>query len=278
MLDVPLAHLAANTAAFLALFDASEAWQAGDSQHALAITDRFAAHIERWPNAPRNDATLSLFFIYLSLGRLRQAEALTEDARGWASEEVRHQQQGRVLAMRGDRQALVAYLERHFTTPEKANFVASNLLDAGLLTMARRVVDYHRQRRNDEALNWYGGQLALVEGRVGEAIQLLTKAAKYFPSASNQGLKIARQLADAHVAQGRVDIGIKILEDATRQRIDLAHGWEWLRTRDRLSDLHLHAGRHADAAAVDRELTTLLAVADDDHVVKRRVAARAALR
>jgi tetratricopeptide (TPR) repeat protein len=277
-LNVPLGHLAAHTAAFLALFDASEAWQAGDAVRALAIADRFAADTARLPSDHQVRAKLPLFFIYLSLGRLRQAEALTDDTRAWIGDAVRHQQRGRVLAMRGDREVLAAYLDRHFKTPEEANFVASNLMDAGLLDMARRVIDYHRRRRNDPPVDWYAGQLALVEGRFAEAEALLTRAATQFPPANNQGLKIARQLADAHVGQGRPDTAIRLLEEATRQRVDLAHGWEWLRARDRLAELYRQTGRLADADAVDRELATLLAVADDDHVVKRRIAARAAQR
>jgi tetratricopeptide (TPR) repeat protein len=277
-LDVPLAHLAAHTAAFLALFEASEAWQAGDSVRALSIADRFAAETSRLPNEHQTRAKLPLFFIYLSLGRLQQAQALTEDARAWVSDPVRNQQRGRVLAMRGDRKALATFLERQFRTPDEASIVVSNMIDAGLLHMARQVIDYHRRHRNEVPLNWYRGQLALAEGRFDEAIPLLTVAAGYFARPSNQGLKIARQLADAHIGQGRVDTAIGLLEDATHQRIDLAHGWEWLRARDRLYELYRQAGRHDEADAVDRELTSLLAIADDDHVVKRRLVARAAAR
>jgi hypothetical protein len=51
-------------------------------------------------------------------------------------------------------------------------------------------------------------------------------------------------------------------------------GFEWLRVRDQLADLYRRAGRNADARAVDSELLMLLAVADDDHPTKRRLASR----
>jgi predicted Zn-dependent protease len=152
--------------------------------------------------------------------------------------------------------------------------VASNLMDAGLLPFAREVIAYLRRHRHQQAYEWYEGQLALAEGHIDDAIRLLTVAAKQFPEMNNQGLKIARQLADAHHAAGHLDQAIRLLEDATRQRGELTHGWEWLRTRDRLSELYRVAGRDVEADAVDRELATLLAVADDDHFIKRRLVER----
>jgi hypothetical protein len=47
--------------------------------------------------------------------------------------------------------------------------------------------------------------------------------------------------------------------------------YDWLTLRDRLSQPYRQAGRHAEADAVDSELPALLAVADDDHPIKRRV-------
>jgi predicted Zn-dependent protease len=166
---------------------------------------------------------------------------------------------------------LASFLSEHFRTAEEASSVASNLMDAGLLPLAREVVAYHRRRRApvDE---WYAGQLALAEGRIDEAIRRLTIASKLFPGTSSQGLKIARQLADAHHAAGRLDQAVRLLENATRHPVELIHGWEWLRTRDRLSELYRLAGRSVEAEAVDRQLATLLAVADDDHFIKRRLA------
>ena len=90
---------------------------------------------------------------------------------------------------------------------------------------------------------------------------------------NNQGLKIARQLADAHHASGRLDYAVQLLEQATGLRGELAHGWEWLRARDRLAALYRETGRISDAENVDRELSALLVVADEDHGIKRRLAA-----
>jgi predicted Zn-dependent protease len=145
-------------------------------------------------------------------------------------------------------------------------------MDAGLVPLAREVVANHRRQRREHVYEWYEGQLALAEGRVDEAIRRLMSASKLFPERTNQGLKIARQLADAHHAAGRLDQAVRLLENATRHPVELIHAWEWLRTRDRLSELYRLAGRSVEAEAVDRQLATLLAVADDDHFIKRRLA------
>jgi hypothetical protein len=92
------------------------------------------------------------------------------------------------------------------------------------------------------------------------------------PASGNQGLKIARQLADAHRGQGHLDKAVTLLEDATRRRSELTHAWEWLRARDRLAELYRDAGRLSDAERVERELMVLLSVADEDHGIKRRLA------
>jgi hypothetical protein len=49
-------------------------------------------------------------------------------------------------------------------------------------------------------------------------------------------------------------------------------GFEWLKVREQLSRLYRDTGRDADAAAIDGELAQLLAVADEDHPIKRRLA------
>ncbi|MGQ0735844.1 MAG: tetratricopeptide repeat protein [Acidobacteriota bacterium] len=273
-LRVPLTHYGPSAAVWLSLYDANEAWLSDDLRKALDIADAFEPEARKLSPDLTDHATAQLFLVYLSLGRLQQAERLIHTWPSWVEPIVRDQQQGRVLALRGDQRKLAHFLSQRFRSAESARFVGSNLIDAGLLEAARRVIAYHQQHGNRQAYEWYSGQLALAEGRVEEAIRRLTVAAGLFPSMTNQGLKIARQLADAHHAAGHPDEAIRILQRATRQRSELAHGWEWLRARDRLSALYTQAGRRAEADAVDHELSVLLSVADDDHVGRGRLAER----
>jgi hypothetical protein len=271
-LRVPLTHLAPSPAVWLALFDAEEAWQMGDPARALAVADQFAARRRDLPQAFQGQATAQLFFLYLSLGRLQQADGMLESMAASVDTVFRDQQRGRLIAMRADRRALATFLGARFRSTEQAQFVGSNLIDAGLLQMARAVISYHKQHRNLLPYDWYAGQLALVEGPHDEAVRRLTSASMLLPASGNQGLKIARQLADAHRGQGHLDKAVTLLEDATRRRSELTHAWEWLRARDRLAELYRDAGRLSDAERVERELMVLLSVADEDHGIKRRLA------
>jgi tetratricopeptide (TPR) repeat protein len=273
-LRVPPTHYAPDLAIWLALFEANEAWLTNDAPRALAVADRFAGEAPRLSDELRELTAVHLFFIYLSLGRLQQANAVVDDLPAYMGQEGRDQQRGRVLALRGNRQALAAFLSQRFPTAERAQGVGSNLIDAGLFEIARGVIDYHRRQDNKPPFEWYSGQLALVEGRIDEAIRRLTTASTLFPARNNQGLKIARQLADAHQAAGRHEEALRLLEESTRQRNDLRDGWEWVRSRERLADIYRHAGRASDAQKLDRELAALLAVADDDHATKRRLVER----
>lgn len=273
-LGVPLTHYQPDAAVWLALFDANEAWWKGEPRRAMTIADAFAADVPSLSAELRERAAMYLFFTYLSLGQLRQADEMLNTMPSWVDAAVLNQQRGRVIAMRGDRRALAAFFTAHFRTVSEASSVASNLMDAGLLPLARNVIAYHRRQRREQAYEWYEGQLALAEGRIGDAITGLTRASTMYPASSSQGLKIARQLAEAHHAAGHPDRAVRLLEDATRQRSELIHGWEWLRTRNRLGELYRLAGRAVEADAVDRELATLLAVADDDHFITRRLVAR----
>jgi tetratricopeptide (TPR) repeat protein len=277
-LQVPFHSMNPGAAVWLALFDAEDAWRQGDPQRALAVVDGFAAGLPRLSGDVRIQATNQLFFSYLSLGRLRMADAMIDAMPASVPLTVRDQQRGRVLAMRGNRDALAAFFTDRFRTVEDARFVASNMMDAGLIDMPRRVVAYHRERREAQGADWYAGQLALVEGRYEDAIRQLDTVAALYPRNNNQGLKIARQIADAHHAAGRLDESIRLLDEATRQRSELVHGWEWLRGRDRLAALYREAGRNEEAQAIDRELAALLAVSDDDHAIMRRLAGAASVR
>ena len=272
-LDVPPAHMTETIAVWLALFDANEAWLANDVRRALAVADEFASNVQQLSSHYQQRAAVDLSFVYLSLGRLQQSEHIVAQGPTWLPETVRDQHRGRVIALRGNQQALAAFLSNRFRTPEEASFVASNLMDAGLLDMGRKVIEYHRRHRN-AVTESYEGQLALAEGRIDEAMRKLSVAAQLFAPMNNQGLKIARQRADASHAAGRVDEAIRILEESTRQRSELVFAWEWLRSRDRLSELYRAASRMGDADACDRELAALVAVADDDHFIRRRLTAR----
>jgi hypothetical protein len=88
-------------------------------------------------------------------------------------------------------------------------------------------------------------------------------------------LHAVHALARAYAATGRTNDAIALLEHATesgRACGGLAAVLAWFDARSDLIDLYNSAGRAADARRVHGELTRLLEFADDNHIVKRRLA------
>jgi hypothetical protein len=89
-------------------------------------------------------------------------------------------------------------------------------------------------------------------------------------------LWISEFTADAWLRKGDIEPAIIALESSTRQRAATTFGASsaalWMRTRARLADLYRKAGRVTEAEAIEEHLRRLLAVADDDHPLKMRLA------
>ena len=121
------------------------------------------------------------------------------------------------------------------------------------------------------------GKVALAEGRVDDAVTSLTLLTQERVPGMFRPMGT---LAEAWTTKGNLTEAIRVLEDASRQRtasvsnsFDGAH--EWLRIRARLAELYRQTDRAADARIIEQELLNLLAAADDDHPLKRRLIANA---
>ena len=177
-----------------------------------------------------------------------------------------------ILDQREDMAALRRLLDARFQNPQSDMSVGSFLIDAGQLDRARRAVASFPRLH-------YQGQLELAEGRVTEAIRTLDLAMSR-PNAlgDHNQFRVARKLAQALQRAGHIDRAIQVLETASNARSEAAAGpstgFEWLRVREQLANLYRQVGRIEDARAVESELLTLLAVADDDHPIKRRLTNR----
>jgi tetratricopeptide (TPR) repeat protein len=167
-----------------------------------------------------------------------------------------------------DVKALRRLLDTRFENPDSDLNLGSFLIDAGRLDRARRAVT------NFPRLG-YQGQLALAEGRINDAIRILELAHARPASLGDPNQpRSARKLAEALQRIGRMDQAIQVLETESSNRGETTSGFEWLRAMAELADLYGLAGRGDDARKVDSELMTLLAVADDDHPIKRRLTSR----
>jgi tetratricopeptide (TPR) repeat protein len=262
-LGLPLNQLRPIHAAWMATYPSLRAWLQDDMQGTLEATDRLAAVAGSMP--PRMQRELELYLVswYLTLGCLDRAEQLLSVSTG----EQRDFHLAIVKAQEADTSGLATHLLDRFADPVQARRVGSLWIDAGLLDRAREVTSANPAPA-------YVGQLALAEGRYEFAIRAFRDDLRRDLRFGSPGTgRVTRKLADALIAVGLADEAIGVLNGVSRWRSATGppSAYEWLRVRDRLAVLYRDLGRVAEAEAVESELLTHLAVADDDHPIKRRL-------
>ena len=266
-LDPGESDLSAFQLAWLKMLDAQFAWVANDVQSAAAAADRVRLTLAHVTAASRQQLGFHLVSFYITLGRLQDAAAIVElvpSDQEWL--------RAVVLSMYDDPARLRKLLQARFQDSALAERVGSFWIDAGLLTKARAVITRF------PSLN-YQGQLALAEGDRAEAIRLLSLAMSQPGGDGNPGqFRAARKLAEALVQNGEIERAVEILETQSARRNETlsgaSSGYEWLRVRAQLAKVYRLDGRVADAEAVEAQLETLLATADEDHPIKRFLRAR----
>jgi hypothetical protein len=121
------------------------------------------------------------------------------------------------------------------------------------------------------------GKLAHAEGHSREAIAVLEGPADGLEPwrGTHQWADTVMALAAARAAVGDGAHASALLEDATKDWTEYPEEWAYtyLGLRDRLARLYRDAGRLSDADRTDAELRVLLAVADEDHPIRRRLTA-----
>lgn len=259
--------------AWMRLFAALEAWLRNDAAAALAVTDAVAAEFDRLPGTTRPVFAQQLTYIYLLLGRLDAAERFAISIEQPAPRKFALL---RIAMSRGDLARLSEVLAREYPRLEDAAPVASVLVMSGQLATARLAVTLLRKRpdRGNTFAGFVEGQIALAEGRAGEAVALIEGHGARAPVAT--GHFNAEVMARAIAARGDHGRAIAVLESFShpREKLVAAPGVlasDWLSMRDSLARLYRDVGRHEEADAVEAELRALLAVADDDHPIKRRL-------
>ena len=148
---------------------------------------------------------------------------------------------------------------------------------AGQFARAERVIA-ERQRRglgNWQSFDESYGQLRVLQGRYAEGVALLEWFTLPEPRPKYRAYELA---ALGKWRLGDVTGATQILEPIDRDRfLAVAGPWavsSWLRCRLLLADIYRDIGREADAIAIEQELRGLLALADQDHPVSRRLSER----
>jgi tetratricopeptide (TPR) repeat protein len=255
------------------LNDAEQAWLRRDARTASLLVEKVLSESESLAEAGRRGIASGAARAYLTLGQLARAESLVPRAHLPAQPNLL----ATILLGREDQAALRKALHRRKT--EEMTGITTALIEAGMLTEARQALDLLRTQplMTKDYILMAEGQLAVAEKRYEDAIPALEAQLRLTPP----GMSVMRQwramakLGTALLATNSADTAIAVLEGAPPPgAVDsqgLGWGFEWLLVRERLAQAYRRAGRVADAEKVESELLELLAVADDDHPIRRRL-------
>ncbi len=117
------------------------------------------------------------------------------------------------------------------------------------------------------------GELARLEGRVGEAIPLLEQALAELQGDS-QFYLVSDSLALAWLAQDEPSRAARVLDEAaqaSRCPCPWGGGFSWLTLELRRAQVYRQLGRVEEAEQIEAGLRKLLAHADPDHVILREL-------
>ncbi len=273
-----------NTAANLRMFPARASLLERNASQALFEADRLSADPRsRQPGAVINRMGQKLGDLYRSLGRLDRAEQVATWIQPVSSGR-------RLLAFAGlEREnpvALRPLLNELFPSPREAlgghggwnASVSQAFVEAGMFDQAEELAEVWRSQAGTDRPTLsilVDAQLALAQGRVERGVELLegltrTTDDNPFFIRRNASLVLAR----FWIGRGEHARAVATLEDIVRQ--PLANPFEslmpeYVRVRERLAQAYRGVGRIAEAEGIEADLRQLLAVATDDHPMKRRL-------
>jgi tetratricopeptide (TPR) repeat protein len=259
------------------LLEADQAWLSNDTVTTLALLNQMADEIPSLPEFGRQPFSEALARAFLTLGQLKRAESMVATAGPQAQPNLL----GIVLMGGQNRAALRALLSRRRVEDMTNN--SSLLIEAGMLAEARQAITLIKRQpwvMGEDYLMMAEGQLAVAEGRHDDAIDAIEEQLRLtLPGTAFMRVwRGANTLATAWASKGNVPRAITVLEAIPSRSVQttpvLSWGFEWLRVREQLAELYRSAGRLQEADRVERELLQLLAVADDDHPMKRRLVQR----
>lgn len=250
--------------AALQLLPAYGLWLRGEVNKAFETLSRYAARKE---SLQSNGTVWEIANFYLLLGRLRDADE-------WFRRVVHPEGHLAMIAFdRGDRKAMGRYLLR---APGKFPHL---LLRAGLMSEAERQMtameNLGSPRTND--FDIVRGEIALARSRREEGIALLRRGLQTESDAATKAsLMGSESLAGALEKEGKLGEAVEILEHLAEAKgracmLYSGDGTLWMKTRLQLAGLYRRMGRAGDARRLEDELRQLLAYADSDHILLRKL-------
>ena len=258
--DTPLAARLVAQASFLPVH---VSWRRGDLEEARSTLQRVGASGPPQARQARDSWLSNASFGYLTLGMLDAAHDMAVQI---DSELCRADAALSLVAWARDhRQAARDHLRR--CPPSAPGLIL--LARAGAVDEARNApVDWTRARppAYERAVL---GELARLEGRLGEAIPLLEEGLAEPGSNSLLFYLVSDSLALAWLAQGEPSRAARVFEEVAFP--DMRFGFHRLTLELRRAQVYRQLGRVEEAEQIEAGLRTLLALADPDHVILREL-------
>jgi serine/threonine-protein kinase len=277
---------AGDTIEWIDVAEAYEAWLLDRPAEMQAALDRLRGRLVVLTGLERTRATRDLAAAYLDIGQIGTAIALFQELA------ATHSDPGALLALaasvRGDLPALRSALGAHLDAGDWSHpEIGPLLFDAGLREAGFEVLRrlQHDQSLEPRLLKTFEGESLLLKGATREARLVLREAInenRVPRPAAGYGdlwhggaplLRASLTLARLEVMEGRLHAAIRILEEASLDRVRACvfpqgNGYLWLQIRADLARLYARVERSQDAQRVAEQVRRLLAVADADHPLK----------
>ena len=238
-------------------------WQEGDAEQALAALNEVVASGPPQTREGRDRWLSTASVGYLTLGMLDAAHDMAVQI----DSEVRHVPLALVAWARDDRQAERDHLRR---CPPSAPFLF-HLARAGAPDEAREALEGWKTGTRAGELKTVRGELARLEGRLGEAIPLLEEGLAELATHHPLLYLGSDSLALAWLAQGEPSRAARVLDEAAQAVPLIGVGSLWLTLELRRAQVYRQLGRVVEAEQIEAGLRTLLAHADPDHVIVREL-------
>jgi DNA-binding winged helix-turn-helix (wHTH) protein/tetratricopeptide (TPR) repeat protein len=261
------------TGGWVLLFPATQCWQRGNVQEAAKELSQVAQEVSSLSTKTRDTYMENLGLSYLALGKLKSAEGLFGNL---SDPDDRNFDLALAGLARDDRESLRKYSGMLGGGGDLLNTPMPPILmaRAGLLSEAQEAIS-RRERSGDwmtdalsgGAVKVMKGELALAQGHGSKAIGLLEEGLQVINQPGTFAFFLAVEaLARVREAEGNLPEAIGTLEKASaeRPRVQILHGFAWIRIQWRLAQLYRKVGRLQDAQRIEAELRELLANADAD--------------
>jgi serine/threonine protein kinase/tetratricopeptide (TPR) repeat protein len=258
---------------WLDLYPLHESWMSNDISAVARELEERVARIASLPEPARNASAEGIGRLFLAVGKLEAARSVFEtiaDRRWREGSQL-------ALAIAGGKEDEIPALLRgraavaHRGLALTAFQLARNGLETEAGTLIARIEGLEsrtEKSRIEPFVHAAKGELALAEGRLDDALPLLESAVRTLrPSGDPLYFLASQSLAGVWMHRGDTERAQAVLSDAFRQRnrsYPRAQA-DWMAVGSDLARLYRHLGRSSDANAVQRELSSVLALADDDH-------------